>query len=125
MWNEAPESTTQSIREGRGWRRHDVRGEGQGRCSDMATRRGGGGRGLNCQGGDYCTREDKGSRHVTVGLGVEVAAVTKDRAHGGIEAHAGAPDELAIVEKDAHSHPDGNGRRQEVAPTARAKARPW
>jgi hypothetical protein len=49
---------------------------------------------------------------VTAGLGVEFDAVTKDRAHGRIEVHKGAPDKLAIVEKDAHSHPDGNGRRQ-------------
>ena len=49
---------------------------------------------------------------MTAGLGVEFDAVTKDRAHGRIEVHEGAPDKLAIVEKDAHSHPDGNGRRQ-------------
>jgi hypothetical protein len=50
---------------------------------------------------------------------VEFDAVTKDRAHGRIEVHEGAPDKLAIVEKDAHSHPDGNGRRQEVAGEAK------
>jgi hypothetical protein len=49
---------------------------------------------------------------VTTGLGVEFDAVAKDRAHGGIEVHEGAPDKLAIVEKDVHGHPDGNGRRQ-------------
>ena len=77
----------------------------------MVTGRGGRERGLNGQGGDHCTREDKGSRHVTVGLGAEFDAVTKDRAHGGIEVHEGASDKLAIVEKDAHNHSDENGRR--------------
>jgi hypothetical protein len=78
----------------------------------VVTGRGGRERGLNGQGGDHCTGEDKGPGHVTAGLGVEFDAVTKDRAHGRIEVHKGAPDKLAIVEKDAHSHPDGNGRRQ-------------
>ena len=78
----------------------------------MVTRRGGRERGLNGQGGDHCTGEDKGSGHVTAGLEVDFDAVTKDRAHGGIEVHEGAPDRLAIVEKDTHGHSDGNGRRQ-------------
>jgi hypothetical protein len=45
---------------------------------------------------------------VTAGLEVDFDAVTKDRAHGGIEVHEGASDKLAIVEKDAHSHSDRN-----------------
>jgi hypothetical protein len=53
----------------------------------MATRRGGRQRGLDCQGGDHCTGEDKGSGHVTSDLGVELDVVTKDRAHGVIEGH--------------------------------------
>jgi hypothetical protein len=89
-----------------------VRGESQRRSSDVVTRRGGRERGLNGQGGDNCTGEEKGSGHVTTGLGVEFDAVAKDRAHGGIEVHKGAPDKLAIVEKDVHGHPDENGRRQ-------------
>jgi hypothetical protein len=78
----------------------------------VVTGRGGRERGLNGQGGNNCTGEDKGTGHVTAGLGVEFDAVTKDRAHGGIEVHEGAPDKLAVVEKDVHGHPDGNGRRQ-------------
>jgi hypothetical protein len=74
----------------------------------VVTRRGGRERGLNGQGGDHYTGEDKGSGHVMAGLGVEFDAVTKDRAHGGIEVHEGASDKLAIVEKDAHNHSDGN-----------------
>jgi hypothetical protein len=89
-----------------------VRRESQRRSSDVVTRRGGRERGLNGQGGDHCTGEDKGSGHVTADLGVEFDSVTKDMAHGGIEVHEGAPDRLAIVEKDTHSHSDRNGRRQ-------------
>jgi hypothetical protein len=33
-------------------------------------------------------------------------------AYGETEVHEGAPDKLTIVEKDAHNHPDENGRRQ-------------
>jgi hypothetical protein len=36
-------------------------------------------------------------------LGVELDAVTKDRAHGATEGHEGAPDKLAIVEEDVHN----------------------
>jgi hypothetical protein len=89
-----------------------VRGESQRRSSDVVTGRRGRERGLNGQGGDNCTGEDKGSGHVTAGLGVEFDVVTKDRAHGGIEVHEGAPDKLAIVEKDVHGHPDGKEQRQ-------------
>ena len=48
---------------------------------------------------------------MTADLGVELDAVTKDRAHSAIKGHEGAPDKLAIVE-DAHNDPGGNGRSQ-------------
>jgi hypothetical protein len=41
---------------------------------------------------------------------VKLDAVMKDRAYGTIKSHEGALDELFIVEEDAHSDPDGNGR---------------
>jgi hypothetical protein len=41
---------------------------------------------------------------------VELDVVTKDRAHGAIEGHEGAPDKLAIVEEDAHNDSAGTGQ---------------
>jgi hypothetical protein len=107
VWKEAPESTTQSVGEGE-WGGRRVRGESQRRSSDVVTRRGGRQRGLDCQGGDHCTREDKGSGHMTAGLGVDFNTVTKDRAHGAIEGHEGALDKLVIVE-DTHGEPVERG----------------
>jgi hypothetical protein len=74
-----------------------VRGKGQGRFSDRATRKGGGQRRLDCQGGDRSTEEDSGSEHVTADLGVELDAVTKNRVHGLIEGHENTPDKVAVV----------------------------
>jgi hypothetical protein len=79
-----------------------VCGEGQGRCSNKATRRGGGQRRLDCQGGDRSTEEYNGSGHVTAGLGVELDAVTKNRVHGMIEEHENTPDKMVVV-KDTHN----------------------
>jgi hypothetical protein len=75
----------------------------------VVTRRGGGQRGLDCQGGDHCTREDKGSGHATTGCGVDFNTVTEDRAHGGIEGHEDALDKLTIVEEDTHGEPVERG----------------
>jgi hypothetical protein len=86
-----------------------VRGESQRSSSDVVTRRGGRQRGLDCQGGDHYTREDKGSGHVTIDLGVDFNTVTKDRAHGAIEGHKGALDKLTIVEEDMHGEPVKRG----------------
>jgi hypothetical protein len=86
-----------------------VRGESQRRSSDVVTRRGGGQRGLDCQGGNHCTREHKGFGHVTASLGVYFNTVTKDRAHGGIVGHEGALDKLTIVEEDTHGEPGERG----------------
>jgi hypothetical protein len=86
-----------------------VRGESQRRSSDVVTRRVGRQRGLDCQVGDHCTREDMGSRHVTADLGVDFDTVTKDRAHDAIEGHEGALDKLAIVEEDTHGEPVERG----------------
>jgi hypothetical protein len=47
VWKEDPESTTQSVGEGEVGEAAGC-GKSQGRCSDMATRRGGGQRGLDC-----------------------------------------------------------------------------
>jgi hypothetical protein len=79
----------------------------------MATRRGGGQRGLNRQGGDHSSGEDKRSRNVAARMWVKLDAVTKDKAHGTIEGHEVAPNKLAVVEEGMHSKPDGDGRSQE------------
>jgi hypothetical protein len=79
----------------------------------MATRRGGGQRGLNRQGGDHSSGEDKRSRNVATRMWVKLDSVTKDRAHGTIEGHEVAPNKLAVVEEGMHSKPDGDGRSQE------------
>jgi hypothetical protein len=86
---------------GRWWGNRRVHRKSQ-RSFDVVTRRGGRQRGLDCQGGDHCTGEDKGSGHVTTDLGVAFDTTTKDRAHGAIEGHEGASDKLAIME-DTHS----------------------
>ena len=78
-----------------------VRRESQGRCSDIATRWGGRQRGLDHQGGNHNSGEDKRSRHVASRMWVKLDAVTKDRAHGAIKGHEGASDKLAFMEKDA------------------------
>jgi hypothetical protein len=54
-------------------------------------------------------REDKGSGHVTVGLGVDFNTVMEDMAHGAIEGHEGALDKLTIVEEDTHGEPVERG----------------
>ena len=74
----------------------------------MATRRGGGQRGLNRQGGDHSSGEDKRSRNVAARMWVKLDAVMKNRTHGAIEGHKGVPDKLTIVEEDAHSDPCGH-----------------
>jgi hypothetical protein len=85
-----------------------VRGKSQRRSVGVVTRRGGGQRGLDCKGGDHCTREYKGSGHVTTGRGVDFNTVTKDRAHGAIEGHEGALDKRTIVE-GTHGEPVERG----------------
>jgi hypothetical protein len=80
-----------------------VRRESQRRSSEGRQR------GLDCQGGDHCTREDKGSGHVTTDLGVDFNIVTKDRAHVAIEGHEGALNKLTIVEEDTHGEPVERG----------------
>jgi hypothetical protein len=86
-----------------------VRGKSQRRSAGVVTRRGGGQRGLDCQGGDHCTREDKGTEHVTTDRRVDFNTVIKDRAHGAIEGHEGALDKLTIVEEDTHDEPVERG----------------
>ena len=75
----------------------------------MVARRRGGQRGLDCQGGDHCTREDKGPGHVTTGRGMDFNTVTEDRAHGVIEGHEDAQDKLTIIEEDTHGEPVERG----------------
>jgi hypothetical protein len=92
------------------WRGYGVSGEGQRGCPDRSTRKGGRGHGLNRKGGDRSTWEDKRSRHVTARLRVDLDAVPKNRVPDWIEGHEHAPDELAVVEEDTHSHEsDGRG----------------
>jgi hypothetical protein len=91
----------------RGWRRHGVRGESQRRRSDRATERRGRQRGLDCQGGNHGTGEDKRSRHVTTSLGVDLNTVTKNGVHSSIEGYKNAPDKLVVVKEDAYSDPGG------------------
>ena len=86
-----------------------VRGKSQRRSAGVVTRRGGGQRGLDCQGGDHCTREDKGFGHVTTGRGMDFNTVMEDRAHGVIEGHEGVLDKLTIVEEDTHGEPVERG----------------
>jgi hypothetical protein len=51
--------------------------------------------------------EDKWSRHVTARLRVDLDAVLKNRVPDWIEGHEHAPNELAVVEEDTHSHESG------------------
>jgi hypothetical protein len=67
-----------------------VRGKSQARCSDSATRRGGGQCGLDRQGGDHSTGKDERSKHVTADLRVELDAVTENKVHGLVEGHENA-----------------------------------
>jgi hypothetical protein len=79
-----------------------MRGKSQRKSAGVVTRRGGGQRGVNCQGGDHCTREDKGSEYVTTDRRVDFNTVTEDRVHGAIEGHEGALYKRTIMEEDTH-----------------------
>jgi hypothetical protein len=83
-----------------------------GRTSDKVTSMGGRQKGLDRQGGNHGSREDKRSRHMAARMWVKLNAVTKDRAHGATKGHKGAPDKLVIVEEDTHNDPGGNRRSQ-------------
>jgi hypothetical protein len=54
--------------------------------------------------------EDGGSWYVTVGLRVELDAITENRVHDLVEGHENTPDEVAVKKEDAHNDPDGSGR---------------
>jgi hypothetical protein len=86
-----------------------VRRKSQGRTSDKVTSRRGRQQGLDPQGGNHSSGEDKRSRHTVARMWVKLDTVAKDRAHGAIEGHKGALDKLAIVEEDTHSDLGGNG----------------
>jgi hypothetical protein len=78
VWKDALESTTQLVGEG---------GEGTGceeraRGADKTTRRGGRLQGLDHQGGNHSTGEDKRPRCMATHLRVELDAVTKNMIHG-------------------------------------------
>jgi hypothetical protein len=78
-----------------------VQEKSQGRFSDKVTSRGGRQQGLDHQGGNHNSGEDKRSRHVASRMWVKLDAVSKDRAHGAIKGYEDASDKLAFMEKDA------------------------
>jgi hypothetical protein len=87
-----------------------VRGEGQRRSSDRAIEGGGRQQGLDHQGGKYNSRKNKRSEHVAAHMWVKLDAVTKDKAHGAIEGHEGAPYKVTIMEEDMHNRSSATGR---------------
>jgi hypothetical protein len=84
-----------------------VREKSQGRCPDKVRIRGGRQQGLDHQGGNHNSGENKQSRHVAAHMWVKLDVDMKDKAHGAIEGHKGG-NKLAVVEY-AHNDPDENG----------------
>jgi hypothetical protein len=81
------------------------------------TTRGGRRQGLDRQGSNHSSGEDKRQRRVTTRLRVELDAITKDRIHGLIEGHENAPGKLVVVKEDAHNDPDETRRSQKGSGT--------
>jgi hypothetical protein len=101
-----------------------VRGESQGRCSDIATRREGRQWGLDHQGGNHNTGEGKRSRHVAARLKVELDAITENRVHAQSKATKMPWTSWSSCRRIRIAFPTELGRaRKVVAPTVRAKAR--